>query len=73
MDLMNSICTPYLDKFVVSYLDDILIYNDSDHEHVNHVQKVLDVLREHNLYEKRSKCSFGDKETEYLGLILKGE
>lgn len=73
MDLMNTIFTPYLDKFVIIYLDDILIYSDSDHEHSNHVKQVLDVLRKHKLYAKRSKCSFGDRETEYLGFILKGD
>ena len=73
MDLMNSVLARYLDKFVIIYLDDIPIYSDNKQEHVTHVRKVLDILREHKLYAKRSKCSFGVEETEYLGFILKGD
>ena len=57
--------------FLIIYLDDILIYSDSDHEHINHVKQVLDVLRKYELYARPSKWSFRDKEIEYLGLILK--
>ena len=61
---MNSVFAPYQDKFVIIYLDDILIYSDNEQEHVAHVRKVFDILREHKLYAKRSKFSFVVKETE---------
>jgi hypothetical protein len=48
----------YLDKFVVVFIDDILIYSQSEEEHVNHLKMVLQRLREHQLYAKLSKCEF---------------
>ena len=56
--LMNSIFMEYLDKFVVVYLDDILIYSKSEEEHAEHLRLVLKKLREHRLYAKFSKCEF---------------
>src|SRR3954469_2294710 len=56
--LMNSIFMEYLDKFVVVYLDDILIYSKNEEEHAEHLRLVLMKLREHRLYSKFSKCEF---------------
>jgi hypothetical protein len=58
MNLMNSVFMDYLDKFVVVFIDDILIYSQSEEEHVDHLRMVLQRLREHQLYEKLSKCEF---------------
>ena len=64
---------PYLDKFVIIYLDDILVYSNNEHDHGTHVRKVLEILCRNKLYAKKSKCTFGVNETEYLGFILKGD
>ena len=56
--LMNSIFMEYLDKFVMVYLDDILIYSKNEEEHAEHLRLVLGKLREHRLYAKFSKCEF---------------
>jgi hypothetical protein len=61
MCLMNGIFREYLDKFVIVFLDDILIYSKSEEEHEKHLRMVLQVLREHQLYAKLSKCSFYQK------------
>jgi hypothetical protein len=58
MCLMNGIFKNYLDKFVIVFLDDILVYSKSEEEHEHHLRLVLQVLREHQLYAKLSKCSF---------------
>ena len=68
--LVNSIFKPLLRKFVLVFFDDILIYNKSWKDHVEHVDKVLQLLEEKQLYEKRSKCFFGVQEVEYLGHIV---
>eukprot|EP00253_Pinus_taeda_P002660 PITA_02660 len=71
--LMNSIFKPFLRKFVLVFFDDILIYNKSWKDHVEHVHRVLQLLEEKQLYEKRSKCFFGVQEVEYLGHIVSHE
>ena len=58
MDYMNQIFQPYLDKFVVVFIDDILIYSKNKEEHADHLRVVLAVLKEHQLYGKLSKCEF---------------
>jgi len=68
--LMNSIFKPFLRKSVLVFFDDILIYNKSWKDHVEHVDKVLQLLEEKQLYVKRSKCFFGVQEVEYLGHIV---
>jgi hypothetical protein len=67
MYLMNSIFMPELDKFVVVFIDDILVYSKNEEEHVVHLHVVLQHLREHHLYAKLSKCDFWLKEIKFLG------
>jgi Reverse transcriptase (RNA-dependent DNA polymerase) len=64
---MNAIFAPCLHKFVLVYLDDILIYSKSAEEHREHLRKGLDLLRKHKLYANLKKCSFAKSELEYLG------
>lgn len=68
--LMNKVFAPFLDDFVVVYLDDVLIYSRSLDEHVEHLRKVLTVLREHRLFAKRRKCEFCTDHVSYLGHIV---
>ena len=58
MDLMHRVFQPYLDQFVVVYVDDILIYSQSEWEHENHLRIFLQLLRDYQLYAKFSKCEF---------------
>ncbi|GKA71380.1 putative reverse transcriptase domain-containing protein [Tanacetum coccineum] len=58
MDLMNRVCKPYLDKFVIVFIDDILIYSKMKEDHENHLRLMLDLLRKEKLYAKFSKCEF---------------
>lgn len=70
---MNSILAPYLRKFVLVFFDDILIYSPSLSDHVTHVELVLQLLRQHHLSAKPSKCVFGQSQVEYLGYIISNE
>ena len=58
MDLMNRVFQPYLDQFVVVFIDDILVYSRDEQEHEQHLQIVLQTLRENKLYAKLRKCNF---------------
>ena len=73
MDLMNRVFRRYLDKFVVVFIDDILIYSSSEEEHKRHLRMVLQTLREHQLYAKLSKCEFWLREVVFLGHIISSE
>src|SRR4051812_1543099 len=68
--LMNSIFMEYLDKFVLVYLDDILIYSKNEEDHAEHLRLVLMKLREHRLYAKFSKCEFWLPKVTYLGHMI---
>jgi hypothetical protein len=70
MYLMNKIFMEYLDKFVVVFIDDILIYSKNEEEHEEHLRLVLQKLREHELYAKFSKCEFWLKEVSFLGHVI---
>jgi hypothetical protein len=70
MCLMNGIFKNYLDKFVIVFLYDILIYSKSEEDHEHHLRLVLQALREHQLYAKLSKCSFYQNHIHYLGHII---
>jgi hypothetical protein len=67
MYLMNSVFMPELDKFVVVFIDDILLYSKNEEEHAGHLHVVLQRLRQHHLYAKLSKCDFWLKEIKFLG------
>ncbi|KAD3640148.1 hypothetical protein E3N88_29371 [Mikania micrantha] len=70
MDLMNRVCRPYLDKFVIVFTDDILKYSKSKEQHEQHLKLVLEILRDEQLYTKFSKCEFWLKEVQFLGHIV---
>ena len=70
MEYMNRIFHPYLDKFVVVFIDDILIYSKSDEEHAEHLRVVLELLKEKKLYAKLSKCEFWLSEVSFLGHVI---
>ena len=70
MYLMNSVFMPELDKFLVVFIDDILIYSKNDEEHAQHLWIVLAQLREHKLYAKFSKCEFWLDRVQFLGHVL---
>ncbi|CAM8986951.1 unnamed protein product [Rhodiola kirilowii] len=65
--LMNKVFHPYLDQFVVVYLDDIVVYSRSLEEHLHHLREVFRVLRENDMYVKKEKCSFAQPEVLFLG------
>jgi transposase InsO family protein len=71
--MMNQVLGPFLDDFVVVYLDDVLIFSKSLDEHVQHVRTVLDVLRANKLFAKRRKCAFALDSISYLGHIITGD
>jgi hypothetical protein len=73
MCLMNSVLNKYLDKFVLVFVDDILVYSKNREEHEEHLRMVLQVLREHQLYAKFNKCDFFKKEIQYLGHVISVE
>ena len=73
MYLMNSVFMPELDKFVVIFIDDILIYSKNEEEHAQHLHIVLQRLKEHQLYAKFSKCDFWLKEVPFLGHVISAE
>ncbi|GJZ63164.1 putative reverse transcriptase domain-containing protein [Tanacetum coccineum] len=70
MDLMNRVCKPYLDKFVIVFIDDILIYSKTKDDHEVHLGLVLELLRKEKLYAKFSKCEFWLQEVHFLGHIV---
>ena len=73
MRLMNNVLSEYLDKFVVVFLDDVLIYSKSEADHVQHVEMVLNKLRAANLHVKMSKCKFAQSSTTFLGYVVSAE
>src|SRR6185437_6821792 len=73
MYLMNSVFMPELDKFVVVFIDDILIYSKNEEEHAQHLHIVLQCLREHQLFAKFSKCDLWLKEVPFLGHVISAE
>ncbi|XP_074319923.1 uncharacterized protein LOC141656767 [Silene latifolia] len=73
MDLINRAFSPYMDKFVVVFIDDILVYSKTKEEHEEHLRIVLQTLREHQLYAKLSKCEFWLEKVAFLGHIVSNE
>ncbi|GJR15368.1 putative reverse transcriptase domain-containing protein [Tanacetum coccineum] len=70
MDLMNRVCKPYLDKFVIVFIDDILIYSHNKEEHANHLRIILELLKKEKLYGKFSKCDFWIRIVQFLGHLI---
>ena len=70
---MNNVFSKYMDKFVLVFVDDILIYSKNEEEHEEHLRMELQWLREHKLYEKLSKCDFYKDKIHYLGHIISEE
>ena len=70
LDLMHRVFQPYLDYFVVVFVDDILIYSQSEWEHEYHLRIILQYLRDHHLYVKFSKCEFCLTEVRFLGHVV---
>jgi hypothetical protein len=73
MYLMNSVFMPKLDKFIVVFIDDILVYSKNEEEHEQHLRIILQQLRNHQLYAKFSKCAFWLKEVPFLGHVISAE
>ncbi|KAD3640048.1 hypothetical protein E3N88_29271 [Mikania micrantha] len=73
MDLMNRVCKPYLDQFVIVFIDDILIYSKTKTEHEQHLRNILELLKEKKLYAKFSKCEFWLREVQFLGHVVNSE
>ena len=73
MDLMNMVFSPYLDKFVIVFIDDILVYSGSPEEHAEHLRTVLQILRERQLYAKLSKCQFWLDKVAFFGHVISAE
>ncbi|KAJ0587246.1 putative nucleotidyltransferase, Ribonuclease H [Helianthus annuus] len=73
MDLMNHVCKPFLDRFVIVFIDDILIYSKSKTEHTQHLRSVLELLQGNRLYAKFSKCEFWLEEVQFLGHIVNSQ
>ncbi|GJY49816.1 putative reverse transcriptase domain-containing protein [Tanacetum coccineum] len=70
MDLMNRVCKPYLDKFVIVFIDDILIYSKDEKEHEEHLKAILELLKKEQLYAKFSKCEFWIPKVQFLGHVI---
>ncbi|GKB03060.1 putative reverse transcriptase domain-containing protein [Tanacetum coccineum] len=70
MDLMNRVCKPYLDKFMIVFIDDILIYSRNKEEHEDHLRIILELLKKEKLYAKFSKCDFWINIVQFLGHVI---
>nr|GEV20555.1 hypothetical protein [Tanacetum cinerariifolium] len=70
MDLMNRVCKPYLDKFVIVFIDNILIYSKNKKEHQEHLKAILELLKKEKLYAKFSKCEFWVPKVQFLGHVI---
>ena len=73
MHMMNKVFMDFLEKFMVVFIDDILIYSKGEEEHKDHLRAVLQRLRDHQLYAKFSKCEFWLKQVGFLGHVLSTE
>ncbi|GJZ77550.1 putative reverse transcriptase domain-containing protein [Tanacetum coccineum] len=70
MDLMNRVYKPYLNKFIILFIDDILIYSRNKEEHANHLRIILELLKKEKLYAKFSKCDFWIRIVQFLGHLI---
>nr|GEY93042.1 putative reverse transcriptase domain-containing protein [Tanacetum cinerariifolium] len=70
MDLMNRVCKPYLDKFIIVFIDDILVYSKDEKEHEKHLKIILELLKKERLYAKFTKCDFWLDSVQFLGHVI---
>ncbi|GJV73004.1 putative reverse transcriptase domain-containing protein [Tanacetum coccineum] len=70
MDLINRVCKPYMDKFMIVFIDDILIYSKNKEEHEEHLKLILELLKKEELYAKFSKCEFWIPKVQFLGHVI---
>ncbi|GJV03674.1 putative reverse transcriptase domain-containing protein [Tanacetum coccineum] len=70
MDLMNRVCKPYLDKLVIVFIDDILIYLEDKKEHKEYLRAILELFKKEKLYAKFSKCEFWISKVQFLGHVI---
>ncbi|GKC72063.1 putative reverse transcriptase domain-containing protein, partial [Tanacetum coccineum] len=70
MDLINRVCKPYLDKFVIVFIDDILVYSKDEEEHGKHLKIILELLKKERLYAKFLKCDFWQDSVQFLGHVI---
>ncbi|GJX14076.1 putative reverse transcriptase domain-containing protein, partial [Tanacetum coccineum] len=70
MDLIYRVCKPYLDKFVIFFIDDILIYSKDKKEHEEHLKAILELLKKEKLYAKFSKCEFWIPKVHFLSHVI---
>nr|GEV45935.1 putative reverse transcriptase domain-containing protein [Tanacetum cinerariifolium] len=73
MNLMNRVCKPYLDKFMIVFIDDILIYSKNKQEHEEHLKLILELLKKEQLYAKFSKCEFWIPKVQFLGHMIESQ
>ena len=73
MDLMNMVFWPYLDKFVIVFIDVILVYSGNNDDHEKHLRMVLQTMRDKQLYTKFSKCEFWMDKVAFLGHVVSKE
>nr|GFC70160.1 RNA-directed DNA polymerase homolog [Tanacetum cinerariifolium] len=70
IDLMNQVCKPYLDKFMIVFIDDILIHSKDEKEHEEHIKAILELLKKEELYAKFSKCKFWIPKVQFLSHVI---
>nr|GEX29122.1 retrotransposon protein, putative, Ty3-gypsy subclass [Tanacetum cinerariifolium] len=73
MDHINRVCKPDLDKFVIVFIDDILVYSNSKQEHEEHLKLILELLKKEQLYAKFSKCGFWILKVQFLGHVIESQ
>nr|GFB41855.1 putative reverse transcriptase domain-containing protein [Tanacetum cinerariifolium] len=73
MDLMNRVCKPHLDKFMIVFIDDILIYSKDEKEHEEHLKAILELLKKDELYAKFSKCEFWIPKVQFLDHVINSQ
>ncbi|GKD44102.1 reverse transcriptase domain-containing protein [Tanacetum coccineum] len=70
MDVMNRVCKPYLDKFFILFIDDILVYSKNEEEHGKHLKVILELLKKERLYAKFPKCDFWLDSAQFMGHVI---
>nr|GEY96376.1 putative reverse transcriptase domain-containing protein [Tanacetum cinerariifolium] len=70
MDLMNQVCKPYVDKFMIVFIDDLLIDSKDEKEQEEHLKAILELLEKEELYAKFSKCKFWIPKVQFLGHMI---